>query len=293
MDVESQVYRKLKQALWLVYQRPETPKTWVTGGNLPWNDPAFSTRMLQEHLDESHGAASRITAERHLQITWLWQKLALLDGAKLLDVTCGPGLYTVEFAKRGCLVTGVDFGPAAIQYARQLAEQERVNGRSTFIEQDVRQMRFAGAGFDAAIFLYGQLAVFPKTEAFQLLQQMAQSLKPGGQLCVELLNQEKVDKTNSNWWFTDQTGLWGDSPFLHLGERFWVEEEATSVERYHILHLETGEMDEIQLCDQTYSVEEMVETIKRAGFSAVSVYPAWDGLDLYDANEWVIYVAEK
>ena len=84
-------------------------------------------------------------------------------------------------------------------------------------------MDLAGADFDAAIFLYGQLAIFTKAEAQALLRQLAPCTKPGGKLCVELLNQERVDKTRSNWWFTDDKGLWGDRPFLHLGERFWYE----------------------------------------------------------------------
>ena len=33
--------------------------------------------------------------------------------------------------------------------------------------------------------------------------------------------------------------------------------------------------------------------MKGAGFTAVDVYPAWDGLSLYDAGEWIVYVAEK
>ncbi len=112
-------------------------------------------------------------------------------------------------------------------------------------------------------------------------------------MCVELLNQDKVDKTDSDWWFTGDTGLWGDAPFLHLGERFWREAEEISVERYHIIHLETGELAEISLCDQTYAVETMAEMLKQAGFQPVEVYPAWDGLPLYDAGEWVVYVAQK
>jgi hypothetical protein len=79
------------------------------------------------------------------------------------------------------------------------------------------------------LFLYGQLAVFPRHEAQQLLGKIAASLKPGGLFCVELLNQERVDKVNGNWWFTDNTGLGGDRPFLHLGERFWLAAEEISV----------------------------------------------------------------
>ena len=283
----------MNSALWRIYNRPERPLPWTTGGNLPWDDPDFSRRMLREHLDQSHGAASRQQAEREMQLNWLWDKLQLAREQRLLDVTCGPGLYAVELARRGVHVTGIDFGPASIAYANNLAAEQRVADHCQFILQDVRQMDFAGSDFDAATFIYGQLAVFTREEAQSLLNQVAQSLRPGGRLVVELLNQDRVDKADSTWWYTDDTGLWGDVPYLHLGERVWHADEQISVERFHILHLETGQLDEIHLCDQTYAVDEMVAMMKQAGFSAVDVYPAWDGLALYDAEEWVVYVAQK
>jgi hypothetical protein len=123
--------------------------------------------------------------------------------------------------------------------------------------------------------------------------EIATSLRPGGRLAVELLAQEKVDRSESRWWFTDDTGLWGDAPFLSLGERFWYGDARLSCERYYTVHLETGEMDEILLCDQTYAVKEMVTMMHTAGFSEVDVYRAWAGLDLYDASEWNVYVATK
>ncbi|RIK36202.1 MAG: hypothetical protein DCC55_28060 [Chloroflexi bacterium] len=286
-----EIEQRLGKALWRIYRRPERPAAWVNGGNLPWNDPAFSQRMLREHLDQSHGAASRKDGERALQIDWLWRKLALQPGMRLLDVTCGPGLYAVEFARRGLFVTGIDFSPASIAYARELAEREGVAEHCTFIEQDVRLATF-GDTYDAALFLYGQLAVFPKEEAQTLLAQIAQALRPGGQLAVELLDQERVDKKESTWWYTDDTGLWGDAPFLHLGERFWDAEQALSIERFTIVHLETGALDEVILCDQTYAIETTTALMQQAGFAAVAAYPAWDGVPLYDAGEWVVYLAQ-
>ena len=283
---------QLTDALWRIYNRPERPSPWTSGGNLPWDDPDFSRRMLREHLDESHGAASRQTAERELQLNWLWEKLHLQPGRRLLDVTCGPGLYAVALARRGVHVTGVDFGPASIDYAKGLAVEQGVADRCRFIQQDVRQMDHAGADFDAALFLYGQLAVFTRAEAGALLAQIAESLRPNGRLVVELLNQDRVDKTDSAWWYTDDKGLWGDAPFLHLGERHWHAAEQISVERFHILHLETSQLDEIHLCDQTYAPDEMVAMMRAGGFTSVDVFPAWDGLPLYDAEEWVVYVAQ-
>ena len=284
---------RLAEALWRVYTRPERPQPWASGGNLPWDDPDFSQRMLQEHLDQSHGAASRVDGERALQVDWFWTKLALRPDSRILDMTCGPGLYAVALAERGCQVTGVDFGPASIEHARGLAAEHNVAGRCEFIQQDVRQVKVEVESYDAALFLYGQLSVFRVEETEALLSKVASALRPGGRLVVELLDFERLDKKESTWWYTDNQGLWGDRPFLHLGERLWYPEQELALERFQILHLETGELVEIQLADQGYRVGRMTEMMKAAGFRSVEVYPAWDKLALYDSAEWVVYVAEK
>jgi len=284
---------QLSSALWRIYHRPDRPAVWVDGGNLPWDDPDFSRRMLAEHLDESHGAASRNSNERSLILDWLWKQLQISSGARILDITCGPGLYLVELARRGCFVTGIDFSPASISHARKLAQETGVAARCNILEGDVRELEFGEAEFDIAFFLYGQLAVFPRQEAVRLLKKAARALRPGGWLVVELLDQSRIDKKNDTWWYTDDTGLWGDAPYLHLGERFWLEEDGIAVERFTILHLNSGRLDEIILCDQSYSVEEMSQIMKQAGFGVVDAYAAWDRLLLNDATEWVVYLAQR
>ena len=98
-------------ALKYICERPQPPVPWRHGGNLPWDDPVFSERMLKEHLDQSHGAASRRLPEIRGQVQVMENWLELAPGARLLDVTCGPGLYAAEFAHRGVQVTGIDFSP--------------------------------------------------------------------------------------------------------------------------------------------------------------------------------------
>jgi hypothetical protein len=96
-----------------------------------------------------------------------------------------------------------------------------------------------------------------------------------------------------SWWFTDHAGLWGDAPFLHLGERHWFEEQSLSLEQFHIINLETGELTEYALTDQAYPTDRLVAMLNQAGFGQVEGHPGWGGLDLYDAHEWVVYIAEK
>ncbi len=292
ISVSSVTTKQLSAALWRLYHRSQRPFPFTNSGNLPYDDPAFSTRMLVEHLDESHAAASRTAVEREAQIGWMTAKLGLTAVSTLLDVTCGPGLYAIPFAKQGVQVTGIDFAPAAIAHARELAEKEGARGLS-FIQQDIRQMELPANHFDAAILLYGQLAVMTKDEAQAVLSAIVKALKPNGRLLLEMLHPDHVDKSDSNWWYTDDTGLWGDAPFLHLGERFWDADERVSIERYHILHLDSGQMDEIELCDQLYEPDEMREMMKKAGMGKTAVFPAWGELSLYDAGEWIVYIGEK
>ena len=148
----------LEQALWRIYGRVERPEAWgLNAGNLPWHDPQFSERMLREHLDQTHGAASRTEPERALQIAWLWQKLGLQAGHNLFDVTCGPGLYAVDLAKKGCHIFGVDFSPASIAYAQDWVKENGVEAQCKFVEKDVRVLTVedwgSAAYFDGAILL--------------------------------------------------------------------------------------------------------------------------------------------
>jgi len=48
---------------------------------------------------------------------------------KALDIGCGRGHWSVELAKRGWEVTGVDLEPRAVEKAKELAEEEGVDVR--------------------------------------------------------------------------------------------------------------------------------------------------------------------
>ena len=43
-----------------IVNRVKTPEPWSEGDNIPWNDPEFSKRMLQEHLTQDHELAFTI-----------------------------------------------------------------------------------------------------------------------------------------------------------------------------------------------------------------------------------------
>jgi SAM-dependent methyltransferase len=68
-----------------------------------------------------------------------------------LDLGCGTGLWTVELARRGWDVLGIENVPRAVTAARARAERAGVQAR--FIQGDVTALRTAGVGFGFRLLL--------------------------------------------------------------------------------------------------------------------------------------------
>lgn len=62
-----------------------------------------------------------------------------IKGKSVLDCGCGNGRYTVEMAKMGGIVTGVDFSKAMLEIAKNYATKNGVDIK--FIEDDISNLR--------------------------------------------------------------------------------------------------------------------------------------------------------
>lgn len=63
---------------------------------------------------------------------------------RALDLGCGSGRWSIELARRGWSVTGIDIVPAAAAQARERARAAGVE--ATFVNGDVAALRAAGVG---------------------------------------------------------------------------------------------------------------------------------------------------
>ncbi len=108
----------MKMNLNEVVRRNMRPRPWAEGEKIPWNDPGFSHRMLKEHLSQAHDAASRRTPTINKHVNWIHKFVLRERPSRILDLGCGPGLYSSRLAALGHTCHGIDFSPASIAYAR-------------------------------------------------------------------------------------------------------------------------------------------------------------------------------
>src|SRR4029434_5840076 len=81
------------------------------------------------------------------------EELADAAGKTLLHLQCHFGLGTLSWARRGAVVTGVDFSPKAIALARSLATEVASDAR--FVESNVYALPAALSGrFDIVFTSY-------------------------------------------------------------------------------------------------------------------------------------------
>jgi SAM-dependent methyltransferase len=103
--------------------------------------------------------------------------LGEVSGKSLLHLQCHFGLDTLSWARRGALVTGVDFSSAAIAAATALAADTGLAAR--FVESDVYELeRRLEDRFDIVFSSHGAIWWLPDLKAWALV--IAHFLKPGG-----------------------------------------------------------------------------------------------------------------
>ena len=257
-----------------IIHRNLEPKPWAEGEKIPWNDPDFSRRMLKEHLSQKHDAASRRTPIIKKHVDWIHN--FVLDGkpSRVLDLGCGPGLYSARLAALGHTCRGIDFGPASIEYAVKHAPEN-----CSYTLGDVRTTDF-GSGYDLVMFIFGEFNVFKPEDARLILSKAYAALNPGGKILLEPHTFDAVYEIGNQpaTWYSAEDKLFAEEPYLCLMESFWDEDLSVTIERYIIVDAASGEVTRYSSSMQAYEDDELAEILTQVGFQNPEFYSSLRGV---------------
>lgn len=188
--------------------------------------------------------------------------LGIKDGARVLDLCCGPGRHSLELARRGFRVTGVDRTQRYLDSASQQAEEKGLEVE--FVLDDMRIFCRADA-FDAVINVYTAFGYFEDPEDdHQVVMNVFRSLRSGGVFLLDMMSKEVLARKFRERDWREQDGV------LVLQERE-VARNWSWIENRWIL-LKGNERTEFRLSHRLYSATELMSLLTTCGFGQVDAY---------------------
>lgn len=219
----------------------EKPELYEKGTAVMWTDPHISKQLLEVHLNPEIDLATRKYSTVQRTAEWVLKR-AKKEQMNILDLGCGPGIYTEIFAKNGHYVTGVDFSKNSINYASGEAKKKGLD--ISYLNQNYLELEVPENHYDLVTLIFTDLGVLSPDERDRLIQNIKKALKPGGLFIFDLLNDKNLEsKVSPKHWEIQEKGFWKDTPYLALSESILYKEEKVILSQHTVL----DEFDEVKI----------------------------------------------
>lgn len=267
----------------------EKPEPFTPGEPLFWDDPHISAQMLKAHLNPENDLASRRPQTIQKSVEWLITSLGLQAGDTVLDLGCGPGLYSAFLAEKGLRVTGVDYSRRSIEYARQYAQKKNLD--ITYRYQNYLTLEDKNQ-YNAAFLIYGDYCPLSPEQRKGLTANIRRALKPGGYFVLDVTTPIHRQKYGSrNGWYAAGTGFWKPGPHLVLEEGFDYPEKCIFLDQAIVIE-ESGKISVYRNWFQDFTRESITKELEEAGFAIQSVWNDLLGTPFTEDTGWIGIVAK-
>jgi len=147
-------------------------------------------KQWYEELFENYGKGydkENFTQGTLGECDFIEQEINYNKTCRILDLGCGTGRHSLELAKRGYTVLGVDLSDSQLSRAREKAKEQ--NLAVEFLKQDARKLDFKEE-FDLVVMLCE--GAFPLMETdemnFEILKRATRALRKPGKIIFTTLN---------------------------------------------------------------------------------------------------------
>lgn len=255
-----------------------------------WDDEHISGEMLKCHINPETDAASRRHDFINQSVEWICKTAPVDSYRKVIDLGCGPGMYTKRLAKKGYTVTGVDYSKRSIEYAKKEAAQEELD--IEYIYQNYLGIEYNNT-YDLALMIYCDFGVLSYENSLILLKKVYNTLKTGGRFIFDVFtpkNYEGKEESN-NWCIYEGSGFWRAGPHMEL-EAHYIYDDNIRLNQYIIID-STNKPEVYNIWDHYYTRETITELLEKAGYRNITIYSDVAG-KLYDEeSKTMCIVVEK
>ena len=237
------------------------PKLYERGTAVMWTDEYISTQLLEIHLNGDIDLASRKEETIDSTVEWILGNVSD-DRLNILDLGCGPGLYTERYAQKGHSVTGIDFSKNSISYAINSAKEKSLDISYRF--QDYLTLNDENS-YDLITMIFADFGVLDPGQRDILLRNVFRALKPGGTFLFDVMNESYAGISESRNWEAAEKGFWRPGPYVALSENIYYDEEKVTLSQ-HIIVDQKGKTEIYRFWTHLFSNNDLSHILRNHNF---------------------------
>lgn len=248
------------------------------GDQVPWHSQDAFWEMVEPVLFNRQRLSSA-----QAEVEKIVKLLQIEKQARILDLCCGIGRHSLELARHGFDVVGVDRTPRFIGKAKQEADRSGLNAE--FIVGDMRGYCVPNS-FAIALNLFGSFGYFENPEDDRkVVENMYASLRPGGQFLIETMGKEILARNFQERDWTEEGDL------LFLSEKKVSQNWRRIQTRW--IAIKGTQRVEHRVSVRSYSAVELSSLLSACGFATVHVYGDLGGRAYDQAAERLVVLGRK
>jgi SAM-dependent methyltransferase len=205
--------------------------------------------------------------------------------AHILDLCCGVGRHSLEFARRGYRITGFDRTKKYLDKARKQAKEEGLD--IEFVQGDMRFFLRPNT-FNVIINMFTSFSYFEDPqEDKRVIENVFESLKAGGRFIIQMHGKETLAKIfrERDWHDNKDIGM------IVLEERKVIKNWSWMVNRW--IMLKGDERIENVVTHRLYAGSEIAALLHDCGFNQVDLYGDLEGSPYDQTARQLIVVGYK
>lgn len=225
----------------------------------------------------AHRTVEAATRESRFAI----EQLQLCETCSVLDLCCGNGRHMKHLLAHTPRVTGLDFSPTLLGFARDL-----LGGEGRLVRGDMRAIPFEGV-FDAVANFFTSFGYFvAEAENLAVAQGIARALKPGGRFFMDYLNPAYVEAHLES----ESSRMAGEYTIV---EHRWIDQDTRRVNKTMRVHKNDVEVSRTSESVRLYDPDELVSLLGAAGLAVAGLYGDYDGCTVRDDKPRQIVVGTR